>query len=441
MIRDFSENAKNELRELVSRVEDEKLCDFTDWVGDRWYDFEEWIGALSLREGLENVNRYHRKVIDKNNMTLAQLESIFNQVAAVESEYHRRLSQTIEICRALNQLLLTCNDIILPGSGGNMTAGSIHALLQGAFGAYAALFRTTVRWDTSLEDLLEEYKKKGTVTSEEMDAYIRLFEIYYAEYTDRLESLLDGLSEDQLREVKYILYTSDEPYRSIYLAELESYRMGNLSGDDTGYFSSLMNTVNVDMSQEETNPRGAFTTFYHECGHAIDYNYQDDGTYFSLSWRNEEGKSLQDVIYEDVRNDIVQTVARYTANEEAQQILTEYIMGAGNVSLDSLSAAEKKLLENIQQYYKTEMAGAVNEACSDVYGGVTNNIIHGSYGHWSDTYWYSANKTATGAQSKELWAEYYSYCITGNEEALARLRDHFPTAAEFLDEMAASMIQ
>lgn len=40
MMRDFSDSAKQKLLNLVSEVEDEKMSDFTDWMGDRWYDFE-----------------------------------------------------------------------------------------------------------------------------------------------------------------------------------------------------------------------------------------------------------------------------------------------------------------------------------------------------------------------------------------------------------------
>ena len=61
MIRDFSDRAKQELTAMISQIENEKLCDFTDWIGDRWYDFEEWIGVLHLEEDLSNVNSYHRK--------------------------------------------------------------------------------------------------------------------------------------------------------------------------------------------------------------------------------------------------------------------------------------------------------------------------------------------------------------------------------------------
>ena len=40
MYRDFSDASKQRVLGLVSEVENDKLCDLTDWIGDRWYDFE-----------------------------------------------------------------------------------------------------------------------------------------------------------------------------------------------------------------------------------------------------------------------------------------------------------------------------------------------------------------------------------------------------------------
>lgn len=65
MKRDFSEASKQKLIALVTQVENEKYSEFTDWVGDRWYDFESWIGQLNIKHYLDNVNAYHKKVIDK----------------------------------------------------------------------------------------------------------------------------------------------------------------------------------------------------------------------------------------------------------------------------------------------------------------------------------------------------------------------------------------
>lgn len=87
MYRDFSEKSRNELLGLVSQVENEKISNFTDWVGDRWYDFESWIGKLNIRNYLNNVNEYHKKVIDKNNATKSSINTIFNKVKSVDASY------------------------------------------------------------------------------------------------------------------------------------------------------------------------------------------------------------------------------------------------------------------------------------------------------------------------------------------------------------------
>ena len=121
-------------------------------------------------------------------------------------------------------------------------------------------------------------------------------------------------------------------------------------------------------------------------------------------------------------------------------LLVDYIMGAKSIDMNTLSATEKALLQAIQNYDKTDLNGAVNEAPSDVYGGVTSNIIVGSFGHWDDSYWYDKHGKPTNAQCRELWAEYFSYCMTGNAASMGTLRKHFPKSSAFLDEMIASMV-
>ncbi len=89
-------------------------------------------------------------------------------------------------------------------------------------------------------------------------------------------------------------------------------------------------------------------------------------------------------------------------------------MSAKNKSLDSLTTKEQDILQKVQKAYELSLQGAVNEAASDVYGGITNNIIHGTYGHWG----------------------YYATC---NKKAMNAFIKRFPNAKKFLDEMAESM--
>lgn len=435
MIRDFSDRAKQDLMNMVAQMENEKLCDFTDWVGDCWYSFEEWIGLLNLKEDLSNVNEYHKKVIDKNNTTLNELEAIFSKVYAVEAEYHSGFCSIISACNSFNKILQTLIEIISPENG-SFSPEEMNALLPERFTEYQEYL--SKYGELRVKKLLEHYKSMDVVSNDDKDEFIRIYEIYNPEKKKKLDNLLSKLTEEQIREVKYILYTADEPYRSIYLNELESYTIGNVSGSDTGVFRPFDNTINVDMIKEPTNPRGPYTTFFHESGHALDYNFYNDGNYYSLTYRNSDGQSLQDVIFEDVRNDIRQTIAKYTSDEKMQENLLNYLISGKNNRGD-LTKTEEKILENVLKAYKKDITGMEKEAYSDIYGGATDNAIVGNYSHTQKNYWYDEDGNATGAQAVELWAEYYSYCMTDNEEALENLREHFPNAAKFLDEMAESM--
>lgn len=116
MYRDFSEKSRNELLRLVSQVENDKLSNFTDWVGDRWYDFESWIGVLNIKNYLNNVNEYHKKVIDKNNATKTSINTIFEKVKSVDMSYSNtfrvkgtQLQQYQKFIEELREIVNPCN--------------------------------------------------------------------------------------------------------------------------------------------------------------------------------------------------------------------------------------------------------------------------------------------------------------------------------------------
>lgn len=117
MRRDFSESAKQELLSLVAQVESEKWSDFTDWWGDRWYDFEAWIGALDIKDYIDNVNEYHKKVIDKNNTTAGEITQIFEEVNNVSSSYQARFTALLADLRGFKTSVTQLADTVLPENG------------------------------------------------------------------------------------------------------------------------------------------------------------------------------------------------------------------------------------------------------------------------------------------------------------------------------------
>lgn len=87
MKRDFSEKAKQHLETQIYELEDETLCPLTDALGDLCHKFNYWIGILNINNFTDHVDRYHKKVLDMNNTTKAQLEQIFSNVYSVDGEY------------------------------------------------------------------------------------------------------------------------------------------------------------------------------------------------------------------------------------------------------------------------------------------------------------------------------------------------------------------
>lgn len=117
MYRDFSEKSKQNILNLVDEVENEKWCDFTDWVGDRWYDFESWIGTLNIKNYINNVNAYHKKVIDKNNTTKETVISIFDEVKSVDYSYFGIFENLKDSLSGWDSFILSLSEIVTPENG------------------------------------------------------------------------------------------------------------------------------------------------------------------------------------------------------------------------------------------------------------------------------------------------------------------------------------
>lgn len=177
MFRDFSETSKQKILGLVSEVESEKLCDFTDWIGDRWYDFEGWIGRLSIKNYINDVNSYHKKVIDKNNTTKKSIETIFKNVSNVNATYGSIVGNVGISLGKLSSYIDAMNSIITPSNGmfnSSSMSSKFDALLKEMNSSNVQCLKDKMvqNIDGELifdEDLIYEYLKKdqAQLTEEE----------------------------------------------------------------------------------------------------------------------------------------------------------------------------------------------------------------------------------------------------------------------------------
>ena len=132
MYRDFSDESKETLLKLVSEVEEENLCGATDWLGDRWLDFQGWIGQLSIDKYLDNLDDYHKKVIDKNNATKKSIENIFTEVKNIDSKYCSIFSGDKSVVEAIVKYIDAMSNIISPENG-SFESSKIRLLLTAKY--------------------------------------------------------------------------------------------------------------------------------------------------------------------------------------------------------------------------------------------------------------------------------------------------------------------
>src|SRR5699024_1977392 len=112
------------------------------------------------------------------------------------------------------------------------------------------------------------------------------------------DEFLTPLEEQDVVEIKYLMYTAEEPYRSLAMDYLDRFEVVKLTPkvrkekdieDSDGVFRYSEDAIFVEMSKLRKDDRGNYYTFFHEIAHAFDYYYGQDN------------RNVFQGIYEDVK--------------------------------------------------------------------------------------------------------------------------------------------
>ena len=305
-----------------------------------------------------------------------------------------------------------------------------------------------------------------TVSDTTKDETIKRYEDAHPDAAKSFERVLSDsdLTDDERRDIKFMTYSAPEPYRTIYMEHIDEYIVDvdtsftiNYRGKDEVYYNAFywsgdgkIHLIDGD-DTFLNNPRGPYNTVFHESGHAID-DYEVGAGSLSNSFTY-EGKTLNEIITSDVRNYVKDYIKEQYPDLLKPENAGDYRTILRSLNLDNgVSFAPKgdtselrfnnylgRIRSDIVSHMQTDLSGRENHPASDVYGGVTNNAIYANYGHSAGNgYWYDGT-TPTGAQERELWAEFFAAKMTHDEAQLASIRKHFPTAYEAMEEMAKQM--
>lgn len=120
MKKDFTKASEEHLVSIIKSVEPNNWIEKVgDWFGDIGLTISGWFGNLNINSYLSNIDEYHKKILDKNNITIKQLKKIFRIVRTDDYQYERKLQSqvknTLEISlkNYVNELLY----IMEPGKG------------------------------------------------------------------------------------------------------------------------------------------------------------------------------------------------------------------------------------------------------------------------------------------------------------------------------------
>ena len=273
MYRDFSEKSKQNILNLVSQVENEKLSDFTDWIGDRWYDFESWIGTLNIKRYLDDVNTYHKKVIDKNNATQKTITDIFNTVKGVDSTYSSIFENLRIYLTTWDDFIVSLSDIVTPGNGYfsvEYMADQLNPILSDLEQSHIDCLRDQMVQDVNGElifdeDLIYEYMKKSPAEMTDAEQALLLSIISQLKDTVAIYETLASIGKDDLGAdiLTYVSWLSDSTeydsftavsahYNEIYV-NLLNY-ISEQSKDANTFAASL---VNIGISESVLSILGA----------------------------------------------------------------------------------------------------------------------------------------------------------------------------------------
>ena len=291
--------------------------------------------------------------------------------------------------------------------------------------------------------------------AEEMDRRIAAFEAAHPESAKRLGCFLSGgrhnqITAEDVRKIKFLAYNAEEPYRSIFLNSLAKFRIGNADLNNGARYCRVIHTVDYSYPDDfSEDPRGPYTTVFHECGHAIDdlsdkskWWGSDTENYTAFSRTLGRAVSLREAIEYDVYynpenlHSVTSIADEVIAGKRSgcEGDLRKVIRAFQSGKTDKLTNEDLNLFNAVKnRFLRTARSGPHGEASSDVYGGMSCNILRKGYGH-EKSYW--RNKRRAG---RELWAEFFSYHMAGNTENLKNLTEYFPEASGVMTEYAAAL--
>ena len=370
--------------------------------GDEILFIAEEIDVLgtSLNSIIEIYCATERRIIDGNNVELSNLEGIsLSNVANLFIKVKNYDWNNIDF--RIGYEILNILKIVYPQT----------YLILNIPGLREFLDQNKAKFDEidRLEELRREelYNKVtgGTLNFDSLDSsqkkdIVDYYEKLHPEYKRNMNKLLKvfadegGKYSDQLLNIKVLAYTANEPARTVFLESADDIKILDIHYTSTANFSSSKGGVSLN-ADKMSNTAASYSTFFHECGHNIDWiKGGKDNSFFSVD------NNLNAVLENEVRSTIEECCDNYLlsngidpVSENGSKIKAEvvnemmncidYSKDPGSIKYDcgdaNLNPIVKDCFHDVRNVIKNSYKGSKDR--SDIYGAFTGNVLRDGLGH------------------------------------------------------------
>ncbi len=105
MVRDYSSETYVRLTETIFEIDTTETNWLTDKIGDLWITFKKWLGILSIEDYKNNIDEYHRYVLDQHNTMISELSKIFEAVSDVDTDYAGSVRKLNDDAESMNSII------------------------------------------------------------------------------------------------------------------------------------------------------------------------------------------------------------------------------------------------------------------------------------------------------------------------------------------------
>ena len=122
MKRDFTTKNYDHFLSLIQQISDEQWCGLTDWFGDGYYYVKHWLGDLGLYDKTNNLEKYHKELLDKKNTSKSKIKAIFEEVSSLDTDYAAdsagRFGECLELLETYHEYVQEMSQIAATGCQG-----------------------------------------------------------------------------------------------------------------------------------------------------------------------------------------------------------------------------------------------------------------------------------------------------------------------------------